>query len=71
MYFQCRIFPQNQMLHSYNIFSAEESHHSISLWSIYLHIQFKFTVPGLQMKCLLEEEYHTIVGDKSNNHFLF
>ena len=71
MYFQCWIFPPNQMFHFHNIFCGEDSQHAISLRSIYLRIQFKFIVPDLQMKCHLEEEYHTIVGDKSNNHFLF
>lgn len=43
---------------------------AISLRDIYLHIQFRFTVPGLRMKCHLRGECHPIVGDKSNKHLL-
>lgn len=64
-------FPKAKSFIFSSVVSDEASQYAISLRDIYLHIQFKFTVPGLRMKCHLRRECHTIVGDKSNNHFLF
>lgn len=49
-------FPEAKNFTCSRAASAEASQDASSLRDIYLHIQFKFTVPGLRMKCHLRRE---------------